>query len=89
MKTIWKFRLFFKDTTTIEMPKDAQILCCQEQYDTPMMWAVVSPDAEKEKRTFILRETGHSMPDYPAKYINTFQLKQLNLVFHLFEKEEN
>jgi len=83
MKTIWKYTLAPK--AKIEMPKGAQILCVQEQHGEAQLWALVNPKAPKEVRCFTVYETGHDFSDNPGTYIGTFQLKELGLVFHVFE----
>ena|SRR3990167_1521811 len=57
--------------------------------ETAMLWVLVNPE-EKEKETvqFLLAGTGHEieMEKYPLgmEYINSFQMKDGKLVFHLF-----
>jgi len=83
MKTIWKYALDFQ--TIVDIPKGAKVLTVQEQRGDPQLWAIVDPDAETEKRTFIIYGTGHNMPDDPGEYVGTFQQLGGNLVFHVFE----
>lgn len=88
MKTIWKFALEVVDRQCVAMPKGAEVLCVQAQYDTPCLWALVDSDAaEKTSRCFRVYGTGHSIPDGdgPLSYVGTFQLP--GLVFHVFEEE--
>jgi hypothetical protein len=85
--TIWKFPLNAKELNEIQMPKGAEILCCQNQNEQPYIWARVDPGLEAETRYFRVVGTGHTIyPDEELKYISTFQLKGGKLVFHLFEK---
>ncbi len=88
IKRIFKYTIRADDRFEIEMPKDAEILTVQTQYDQPQLWALVNPDAPREKRVFRLAGTGHPInfdmgSEY--KYINSFQLNDGALVFHLFE----
>ena len=88
-KTIWKFELETKDRNIIQMPKDAEILCVQEQYGKPCIWALVDPNQEKETQHFEIFGTGH--PVYcdmgvDRKYIGTYQLSNGALVFHVFDR---
>lgn len=94
MNKILKYHIL-PDMMDIEMPKDAQVLTIQCQNDIPVIWALVNPDNEKEKKHFELFGTGHDVPTRQGqkgrtipikrKYINTFQMKD-GLVFHLFER---
>lgn len=89
MKTIWKYKLDVNDNVFIEMPKGAQVLSVQIQDGAPCIWALVDPDAKKEKRLFEVLGTGHTMPEdmgINRAFIGTFQLWAGRLVFHLFER---
>lgn len=84
MRSIWKFPLMLDDVVTVEMPRDATVLCVQVQQDVPCLWAVVNPESPKEKRQFRICGTGHKL-DGKVNYIGTFQLHNGELVFHVFE----
>jgi len=86
-KVIWKYELNTTDVQKLGMPKGAEILTVQTQFDKPCLWALVNPDAEKETRGFMTYGTGHTIPTepYPHKYIGTYQLNSGVLVFHVFE----
>jgi hypothetical protein len=84
MKKIWKWTLQ-PGKTTIEMPKDAEILTVQTQFHEPQLWALVDPGNNIEIREFITVGTGHSIEKELGKYIGTFQLHNGSLVFHAFE----
>jgi hypothetical protein len=86
MKTIWKFNVTMEDTFEVKMPKGAQVLTVQEQYDEPQMWVVVDTEAPKEKRRFRLVGTGHPIDEkLNLSYIGTFQLDHGEFMGHLFE----
>ena len=85
MKAIWKFPLSVEDRQEIEMPAGAEILTAQLQGNTLYLWAVVDDQAPKEKRTIEVFGTGQLMSSETRKYISTFQLYRLALVFHVFE----
>ena len=92
-KQIWKFELSKEDKQTIEMPQGALILSCQEQRGGKWcMWALVIPEAEKEKRTFETFGTGHPIPydmGVEREFISTIQVQGADLamyVFHIFER---
>lgn len=84
-KTIWKFPLDIEDRVRIPLPAGAQLLSVQMQGETPCLWALVDPAAEKEMRYIDVYGTGHEMPDKPGRYISTFQMMGGRLVFHAFE----
>lgn len=87
-KQIWKFPLNPGDIMFVEIPKDAEVLSVQTQGETPCMWALVDPGVEKEKRCFEVFGTGHSIycnMGVERRFIGTFQLSRLSMVFHLFE----
>ena len=87
MKVIYKYKID-SDLVHILMPKDAEVLTCQMQDGTPTIWAMVDPKNEKENRVFEMINTGgsiHEINGHERKYINTFQMCNGTLVFHLFE----
>lgn len=96
MKRIFKYPLpmevdngvaRWKDRFEIELPRGAEILTVQEQNNAPMLWALVDPEAIKEKRKMLLLNTGAEMPpdvNY-HRFLGTYQLNGGRLVFHLFE----
>jgi len=86
IKQIWKFPL---DKETIEMPIYAEILTVQTQDNIACIWALVNPQNPKEQRAFEVFGTGIDINfdmGVERKYINTFQLNDGKLVFHLFER---
>jgi len=87
-KKVFKYVLRIDDRITLNLPKGAEVLTVQTQYNQPCLWVLVDPFAAKEKRVFRLAGTGHPISfdmgsDY--KYINSFQMDDGALVFHLFE----
>lgn len=99
-KTIWKFEFAIDDNILIEMPEGAEILSVQIQKGIPCIWALVNPLAKKTERQFELYGTGHEMEcndlsighemefneNLERKFIETFQMINGNVVFHLFER---
>ena len=63
MKTIYKYTLTGRYTTEIEMPVGAEIIHFAEQQGQYCIWAMVNPDADKEKRTFTVVGTGWELDD--------------------------
>lgn len=86
MKTIFKYPLEISDIQEIELPKGAQILDIDVQHGLPVMWALVDPTEEKEKRRFHTTGTGHPIHDPGAlKHVGSYQLDGGSFVGHLFE----
>jgi hypothetical protein len=87
MKSIWKFQIEATDVQEIEMPEGAELLTIQVQNGIVCLWALVSPNAPKEKRTLRVYGTGHPITSGGLHYIGTFQLLSGGLVFHVFEQK--
>ncbi|HLE86824.1 MAG TPA: hypothetical protein VI727_04105 [Candidatus Brocadiaceae bacterium] len=86
MKTIWKYNLEVVDDQLLEIPIEAEILDVQMQYGSPQLWAVVTPELQKETRHIRIHGTGHRVSTVDnLKYISTFQMEGGSLVFHAFE----
>jgi len=87
-KTIFKYPVVVADTFVLNLPKGAETLTVQIQHKEPQLWVLLDPNAPKEERFFRLAGTGHPITydmGREYKYINSFQLDNGNLVFHLFE----
>lgn len=85
MKRIFKYPVNIVDFIEIEMPKGAEILSFQTQYEQPCIWAIVDPEAETEMRKFRVCGTGHELSAHLGKFIGTTQVSGGRLVWHLFE----
>lgn len=85
MKAIWKFKLNVTDKQEVEMPKEATILCVDTQAEMLCLWAIVDPEAAKEKRAIAIVGTGHAMPQETLSYIGTAQMSGGALIWHVFE----
>ena len=85
-KQIWKYDLETRDSQIIRMPKDAQILCVQIQFAKPRIWALVDPKQPFEDRHILIFGTGHPVFQ-ECLYIGTFQIRNGDLVFHVFEQK--
>lgn len=88
MITIHKYEVIFNKAFVINLPKGAQILSCQAQFDRPQLWVLVDTEAEIERRAFGVFGTGHEIPEdkiEKMKFISTFQTDAGNYVFHFFE----
>lgn len=84
MKTIYKFQLK-PAITEHSLHSGAEILTVQVQRGEPYIWVLMNPAMEKVKVKFRVYPTGASMEENPGKYIGTFQLEDLGLVFHVYE----
>jgi len=85
MSTIYKYTLQ-PGRTVLELHRGAEVLTVQMQRDEPCMWAKVDTTQPRERRTFEVFGTGHTMPNDPRLvYVATFQMYGGSLVFHVFE----
>lgn len=84
--TIYKYPLKVTDWQFVTMPENAKILCVQMQYGEPCLWAMVDPDAVPKMRKIHIFGTGHPISsDLNLTHIDTFQMHEGALVFHVFE----
>ena len=86
--SIWKYELAVTDVQNISIPIGAKILTVQVQNGLPCLWVLVDPKADKEMRCFEIFGTGTpvlSDMGTSREYISTFQIRQGNLIFHVFE----
>jgi hypothetical protein len=84
MKSVWKYTLDHDDITAV-MPKGAEILSVMAQGDDVCMWALVDPNAEKERRRFLTFGTGHPIPEGRMKSLGSVSLHGGRLIVHAFE----
>ena len=87
MLKVFKYDISINDYFTVNLPQGAQVLKVEEQYGKPQLWALVDPNAPQGERTFRFVGTGHPINDAieQLKFINTFQMKNGALIFHIFE----
>lgn len=88
MKTIFKYPIYkIEDEISINLPSGAKILSAQIQREILCIWALIDTDNPLSLRIFRIIGTGHHIDDENKLiYINTFQMNNGKLVFHLFEK---
>lgn len=86
MSTIWKYQLRDAQIATLNMPKGAQVLSVQVQHGKPMVWALVDPKADMERRISHVVGTGWDFEPAGMTYVGTFQVSGGEFVFHLFEQ---
>lgn len=86
---VYKYELEVTAEQTIKLPFNAAILTVQMQGARCCLWALVDPRNELTERSICIFGTGNPIPDkIRLKYINTFQIPSLGLVFHAFEKKD-
>ena len=85
MRTVYKYPVALKDDWMIMLPGGAKILSLHMQDGSPFMWVAVETDRAPVKRYFRTAGTGHEIVGN-LRFIDTFQLENLGLVFHVFEK---
>ena len=87
---VYKYELEITDEQTIRLPFNAELLTVQMQGDKCCLWALVDPRNELNERTICIYGTGQPIPnEIRLKYISTFQIPHLGLVFHAFEKKKS
>ena len=84
MQTIWKYPIVTTDFQEVEIPQGAKVLTVQMQEGNPCLWALVDPNAEKQKRVIAVHGTGHPVPDAVGEYLGTYRMANGALVFHVF-----
>lgn len=86
---ILKYELPLVSWPSIELPKDAFVLCVQEQMNIAYVWAWVDPNETKTiQRRFMLVDTGEEIKEESSedtRYVGTFKLDGGSYVGHLFE----
>lgn len=82
---IWKSILEPTNTQEIMVPRGAEFLCSQGQFDQICVWFRCDSSAPKEPRTIEIVGTGHEAPGTDGRYIGTAALHGGQLMFHVFE----
>lgn len=86
-KEIWKFELEINGEQAVSMPEGAEILSLQVQRGKPCIWVMVDSAARsQEQRWFKTFGTGHPIEYALGAFVGTYQLKDGDLVFHVFER---
>lgn len=68
----------------IDLPIGARVVLAGMQHGVVTLWAVVNPDAPRERREFLLRGTGHALPTN-AHHVYSFMQDGGAFIWHLFE----
>lgn len=89
---IYKYHIKHRDYQELLIPEDAAYLDIQVQGDKIMSWFIVTIGADGEVKgpmktmRIAIYGTGQPLPDsIEQRYLKTFQLPSLGLVFHVFE----
>ena len=89
MLRVYKYDLPYADCFKfeLELPIGAKILTAKAQYGIGQLWALVDPEAEIQRRTFLITTTGHAIIEGPEElvYIDTMLFLNDSYVSHLFE----
>ena len=90
MKSIWKYAFTSEQVISFTMPRDAKILCVDEQDGDMCLWAEVEVDRKTEIRQFAVIGTGwdiheDSYSGLTREYIGTVQQMSGALIWHIFE----
>lgn len=96
MLTIHKYVFNPQDEVILQMPCGANIISCQNQFDTITIWALVDTSRPKEKRTLMVVPTGgeitRPIDGQPVnedtaylRFLGTVQLRNGALVYHVFD----
>ncbi len=85
--TIWKFPLLVEDEQIINVPKGAQLLHIETQYNTPCLWAMVDELREKEPIKIFTCGTGQPInATVKQEYLGTYQLRGGQFIGHVFKE---
>lgn len=68
MKTIYKYRLPFMETSKVVMPQFSKIIRVDGLDGAIWIWAIVDTEKPLVERTFKLFKTGGEMPNNVGKY---------------------
>lgn len=75
------------DEQNLMMPEGAEILTAQIAGGASLcLWALVNPDAPKQRRVIEILGTGNPAPDVERRYISTVQMAGGALIWHIFER---
>lgn len=70
----------------LQLPLGTRILTALAQDNAPMIWAEVDSETERtEARRFYILNTGAVLPGGRLEYINTIQINEGRLIFHIYE----
>lgn len=82
--TIYKYPLAVQDRQDVLLPAGSKILSVQMQRGSLQLWALVKETARHVPYTILIFQTGDTLPKNYGLYVDTFQMQQGDLVFHVF-----
>ena len=85
IRKVFKYALKIGGITNLKLPKGAQALHVDVQGSLPQLWALVDPEAEKQKRCFLFVATGQPIERADLRHVSTFMMDGGKFVFHVFE----
>ena len=90
MRKIFKYPLSVNDHQEIHVPACGEFISVQVQNDVMCLWALVDEDKVEEAREIRVIGTGHPIYDDSGKldYIDTVQMMNGELIWHIFEDKE-
>ena len=89
MKTIWKHTLSIAGIQDFHIPAESQILKIDVQNNKPCIWYLCNPENPMRIREISMFGTGHQINDnFTGQYLDTIQLEEGALVFHIFDNGE-
>jgi len=86
MKRVFKFELKLATLQDVMMQEGAIVQSIEVQKGVPYVYALVDPSLPKKPVEFFMFGTGHEVPDGPIQFIDSFQLSDGQLVFHVYLK---
>ena len=88
MKTVHKYVLNITDVNKEMLLKGSNIIKTGVQRNKICIWYEVETDeVEFKERIFYVVGTGHKLPEFGLKLLNTVLIENDNLVFHIYEKK--
>jgi hypothetical protein len=83
---VWKAPLQITDEQAVFLPVGAKILSVHMQQGQLCLWFLCEPNPMQERRTILVRGTGHFInPSQIKQFIGTVLMHNDNLVWHVFE----
>ncbi len=79
----YPFGLLTGPAVTLDLPFGAIVLKVAEQNEMITLWAEVDPELDTIKRTFIIRGTGHEVPEGQLEYLDSVFIR--GYVWHIYE----
>lgn len=91
-RTVWKFAVPLTGVTDllqIDMPVGAKVLSAVNQDEHLVLYALVDPKANRERRVFRVAGTGHPIESFVSSraFVGTVLFARGKFVLHVFETE--